>query len=273
MAEFKSYQSYWRFALSVTTRRRYVSDVEQTEFLQTVLATSVTRQEVLPSGGIFWRAQRGNGWRPEDYGGVIEEVHAPLDPEFMKPRTNRAREGRANPKGIPYLYLATHESTSVAEVRPWKGEYVSVAQFSLKRDVRVVNCTTENHRLVIYVNEPEPEERERIVWQNIDRAFSQPVTPEDDTADYAPTQVLAEFFRENGFDGVAYRSSVGEGHNLALFEIDVAVQKNCSLVQIDNMSLKFSPAANPYFLTDPLKDSKDTVIRPITGDGGPNSGV
>jgi RES domain-containing protein len=26
----------------------------------------------------------------------------------MKPLRDRAREGRANPKGIPYLYLATH---------------------------------------------------------------------------------------------------------------------------------------------------------------------
>jgi hypothetical protein len=259
IAEFKSYESYWRFARSVTTQRRYVSNAEQTEFLQTVLATSITRQEVLASGNIFYRAQRGNGWRPEDYGGVVEEFQAPLDPEFMKPRPYRAREGRANPKGIPYLYLATHENTSVAEVRPWKGEYVSVAQFALKRDVRVVNCTTENHKLMIYIHEPEPEERERNVWQDIDRAFSQPVTPEDDTADYAPTQVLAEFFRESGFDGVAYRSSVGGGHNLALFDIEVAVQKNCSLVQIGNMSLEFSPAAKPYFLTDPPKDSKNTV--------------
>jgi hypothetical protein len=44
---------------------------------------------------------------------------------------------------------------------------------------------------------------ERIaVWKDIDRALAQPVTDDHDTADYVPTQVLAEAFREHGFDGV-----------------------------------------------------------------------
>jgi len=259
MAEFKSYKSYWTFALSITTRRRYVNDADQTEFLQTVLATSVSRQENIPAGSIFWRSQRGNDWEPQDDGDGEGPygVEAPLGPARMKPRANCAREGRANPKGIPYLYLATHDKTAVSEVRPWIGEYVSLAQFALKRDARVINCTTENHSMMIYSHEPAPEERERRVWRDIDRAFSQPVTSDDDTAVYAPTQVLAEYFREHGLDGVAYRSSVGPGHNLAFFDIEVAVQKNCNLVQIDNMNLEFSQAANPYFLTDTPKDGAD----------------
>jgi hypothetical protein len=180
----------------------------------------------------------------------------------MKPRANCAREGRANPKGIPCLYLATHEKTAVSEVRPWIGEYVSLAQFALKRDVRIVNCTVDNHKLMFYLHEPEPEERERRVWQDIDRAFSQPVIPDDDTAAYAPTQVLAEYFREHGLDGIAYRSSVGPGHNLAFFDIEVAVLKNCNLVQIDSMNLEFSPAANPYFLNDSKADDEKRDPKP-----------
>jgi RES domain-containing protein len=262
MAEFKSYKSYWTFAYSVATRRRYVSDAEQTEFLQTVLATS--KQETIPAGRIFWRSQRGNDWQLEDQGD--EEgpysVQAPLGPERMKPRANCAREGRANPKGIPCLYLATHEKTAVSEVRPWIGEYVSLAQFALKRDVRIVNCTVDNHKLMFHLSEPEPEERERIVWQDIDRAFSQPVIPDEDTAAYAPTQVLAEYFREHGLDGIAYRSSVGPGHNLAFFDIEVASMKNCALVQIDSMNLEFSPAANPYFLADSKADYEKRDPKP-----------
>ena len=79
----------------------------------------------------------------------------------------------------------------MAEVRPWIGSYVSIAQFSVMREVRVVNCTTDDHRSMIYASEPEPEERERAVWRDIDRAFSQPVSSADDTADYSPTQVIA----------------------------------------------------------------------------------
>jgi hypothetical protein len=127
----------------------------------------------------------------------------------MKPLRGRARENRANPKGIPYLYVATHEEIAVAEVRPWIGEIVSVAQLRTTKELRFINCTIDEHRHVLCFKEPDERERERAVWQAIDQAFSRPVTADDDTADYAPTQVLAETFREGGFDGVGYRSSLG----------------------------------------------------------------
>jgi RES domain-containing protein len=258
METFESYKSYSQFAHSITTQWRYARNSEQTDFLRTVLATSVHRQEVIAAGKILWRAQRGFDWRPEaQEEGVAEESPGPLNSERMKPLTNRSPEGRANPKGIPYLYLATHQETAVAEVRPWIGSYVSIAQFELRRDVRVLNTVTDDHQMVLYSHEPEPEERERVVWRDIDRAFSQPVNSSDDTADYAPTQVLAEFFRENGLDGIAYGSSLGQGHNLALFEIGAAAPVNCTLVQIDSVKLDFSITCNPYFVRDESKRSAD----------------
>jgi len=251
MADFESYRSYRQFAVSVTKRWRYARNPEQAVFLKAVLATSVARQEVIASGSKLWRAQLGHAWCPEDLGGgVVEELPAPFNVERMKPPRDRAREGRANPKGIPYLYLATREDTAVAEVRPWIGSYVSIAQFALKRDVRVVNFVTDDHRIMVYNYEPEPLERERCVWHDIDRAFSQPLASGDDTADYAPTQVIAEFFRENGLDGVAYGSSLGLGHNVALFDTEAAALVNCGLLEIRGVKLDLSLAANPYFITD-----------------------
>ena|ERR1700733_429853 len=256
MAEFKSWQSYSRFAEFITTRRRFSRDAEQTEFLEAVLHTSTSRQEQVKAGGILWRAQRGYEMRTETgFGGGEDEEHpSPFSPNRMKPLANRAWEGRANPKGISYLYLATQEETAVAEVRPWIGSYVSIAQFRLKRDVRIVDCVSKDHSTMIHSYEPGPEERERRVWQDIDQAFSRPVTSTDDAADYAPTQVLAEFFRERGLDGIAYGSSLGPGHNLALFDTDAAEQLNCNLVEIRSIKLDFSIVANPYFLTDPSKE-------------------
>jgi len=258
MATFKSYQSFEQFAHSIRSQWRYTRDAEQSDFLDTVLATSAGRQEVIDAGSILWRAQIGHDWYPLGEGESSDEIQpSPLPAERMAPPGNRAREGRANPKGIPVLYLATHQKTAVAEVRPWIGLDVSVAQFKLGREVRIVECTTDDHRLMAYGSEPDPKERERAVWYDIDRAFSQPINPVDDTADYAPTQVLAEFFRENGFDGIAYRSSLGEGHNLALFDINVAALVNCQLVRIDSIKFDFSMAANPYFTTDASKSSAD----------------
>ncbi|MFZ0569740.1 MAG: RES domain-containing protein [Rhodomicrobium sp.] len=44
----------------------------------------------------------------------------------MKPIPNWLSEGRANPRGIPYLYLASTRDTALAEVRPWIGSHITV---------------------------------------------------------------------------------------------------------------------------------------------------
>jgi RES domain-containing protein len=245
MAEFASYRSYQNFSESVRTQWRYASEPEQVAFLKVLLATSVRRRELIARGTYLWRAQVGYDWYPTR-APAEEEQPAPFSAERMKPLRGRAREGRANPKGIPYLYLATHQDTAMAEVRPWVGSYVSVGQFVLKRDVHVIDCMTSDRRLILYSQEPSPEEREREVWQDIDRGFSQPVTSTDDTADYAPTQIVAEFFRANGLDGVAYGSSLGEGRNVALFDLDTASLVGCGLFEIRGVKFDSSVAANSY---------------------------
>jgi hypothetical protein len=247
MAEFASYLSYQRFSESVRTRWRYASDPEQSEFLKVLLATSVSRQEVIPHGCFLWRAQIGQDWYPCASGEDPEEAQPALLPsDRMKPLRDRARENRANPKGIPYLYLSTNQDTAMAEVRPWVGSCVSVAQFVLERDVRVVNCVATDKRLLLYSQEPEPQERERAVWRDVDRGCSQPVVSGDDTADYVPTQIVAEFFRANGLDGVAYGSSLGLGHNVALFDLETASVVGCGLFQILAVKFEWTEAANPY---------------------------
>ena len=49
--------------------------------------------------------------------------------------------------------------------------------------------------------EPDPAEREKAVWAHIGQAFSEPMTRRDDSADYVPTQIIAELFKREGFDG------------------------------------------------------------------------
>lgn len=173
----------------------------------------------------------------------------------MKPLKDRATEGRANPKGIPYLYLATDQETTLAEVRPWVGSLVSIGQFRTLRDLRFVNCTNdENGHRVFIGGEPSPPDREKAGWADINRAFGEPVTRGDDRAEYIPTQVLAELFKANGFDGVAYRSALGcPGHNIALFDLDAAELVNCSLFRVDGVKFEFSEAGNPHFIVKPDK--------------------
>jgi RES domain-containing protein len=114
----------------------------------------------------------------------------------MKPLRDRAVEGRVNPKGISFLYVATHKCTAVAEVRPWVDALASIAQLTTTRELRLMNCTTDDHQAItLYFKEPDAQERERAVWRDIDCAFSHPVVVGDDVAHYVPTQIMAEVFR------------------------------------------------------------------------------
>lgn len=256
MAEFDSWRSYESFAHVVKRKSRYLRDGQAQRFLDTVLATSDERKKNVRTGSIFWRAQQGHAWRTESQDDVEYDILAPLDSARMKPLADSAREGRVNPKGIPCLYLATDKDTAMAEVRPWLGLCVSVGQFQVSRDLVVMDCSVlDGSQRQWYFQEPGAPEREKAVWAAIDHAFSEPVNPDDSTADYAPTQVLAEMFRANGCDGIVYRSLLGTGHNIALFDIEAAELINCFLYEPRTIAFTFDEIANPYFVKKHLKES------------------
>src|SRR3546814_9987253 len=59
-------------------------------------------------------------------------------PERMRPLADRATEGRANPKGIPMLYLCSSKDAAMSEVRPWLGSMVSLGHFEIRSEERRV---------------------------------------------------------------------------------------------------------------------------------------
>ena len=233
----------------VIRKHRFVRPADMEEFLQMVLLTSKGRETTIKAERIFWRAQIGSDFQPyyqEDE--HIDDLPIPYPPARMKPLVGESVEGRANPKGIPYLYLATHRDTALAEVRPWLGTLISVAQFKTVRELRVINCSGTESRFNFYLDEPEPPECEKAVWSDIDRAFSRPITPGDRTAEYAPTQIISDLFKTKGFDGIVYRSAFGGGHNVTLFDLDAAELINCSLFEVKEIKFTFAEATNPYFV-------------------------
>jgi hypothetical protein len=246
--EFKSWRSFSEFRNSTIRKHRYIRLSEMDDFLQTVLSTSKAYETTIQAGRIFWRAQLGYDVKPYSQDvEYIDDLPVPYRPERMKPVSGESAEGRVNPKGIPYLYMATHRDTALSEVRPWLGALISVAQFKTVRELKVINCSIAEVRQSFYMEEPEPPERAQAVWSDIDGAFSEPITPSDRTAEYAPTQIIAELFKAKGFDGIAYRSVFDGGHNVALFDLDAAELINCSLFEAKEIKFTFEKAGEPHF--------------------------
>ena len=78
------------------------------------------------------------------------------------------------------------------------------------------------------------------IWFAIDNAFATPVSKDDETKGYIPTQIIAELFKSAGYDGVMYKSLLSEdGLNLALFNLNDAEVTKGTVVQAGSISFKF----------------------------------
>lgn len=244
---FSSWWDFHHFSESVRHKSRYIHSAEVTYFLETLLQTSTPRHQNLSAGKFLWRAQLGGATQEREDGDLAWEEEVPHSPSRMKPLPHSAHEGRVNPKGIPCLYLATDTKTAMAEVRPWIGSTVSAGQFRIVRDLTVVDFSVgHDSELKFHLEEPSPSEREKSVWGQVDRAFSEPVSVEPDTANYVPTQVISEFFRKNNFDGVAYKSRLGNGLNIALFDLNAAVLVSCGLYPVKSLTFEFGDVESGY---------------------------
>ena len=255
--EFATWQSYTHFAERVRLKRRYVWGIEENSFLDTVLATIRDRSGYLEEGTIFYRAQQGVDWRDvTDSEGNIDQEPEGYGSERMKPRPNQANEGRANPAGISVLYLGTTEQTAISEVRPWIGASLSVAQFKILKQLKAIDLSRghgQSSFLVAGVPCMHKDEainsnkKEEAVWIDIDNAFSRPVTLSDSEADYVPTQILAELFRNAGYDAIIYKSQFGEkGYNIALFNVNDADAINCAPYDVTEIEVKFKVAGDHW---------------------------
>ena len=249
---FESWNSYLEFEHKVKHGHRYIHDSETSKFLSEILSTLSSRKKRIDIGTIFWRAQIGNDWQPIVYEGEeIGEEPCPHDSTRMRPMNNSASEGRANPKGIPYLYLANNKETAMSEVRPWVGSYISVGQFKINQNLFLINCSV--HGLEewppIYEEEPPDIEKELAVWSYIDRAFSKPIVDSDNVADYVPTQILSELFKSNGYDGIIYKSVFSKGFNITLYDLNSADIVSCHLFHVKTLSFTFDEVTNPLYFS------------------------
>lgn len=247
---FKSWRSYLTFRNAVDTKHRFILDDESIAFLNSIVDTCGERERTFKKGATVWRAQNGHSWRPcfQTDPDTDEDIHVddfacPFHPDRMKPLLNSAAEGRGNSKGIPHLYVATDKETAMAEVRPWLGAILTVAYLKITKDLKILDFSVEhgnsNLNLNCFFEEPTNEEIIKAVWSDIDNAFSKPTKASDLKSEYAPTQIISEFIRSKGYDGIAYKSSLAEGHNICLFDLDAAEVVKCLIFETASLKFEF----------------------------------
>ncbi len=180
----------------------------------------------------------------------IESESSPFSKKEMgPPPPDKTDPGRANPAGIPYLYLASTQETAIAEVRPQKGEILTVAEYSIKKQLQFIDLRNPRKSTTPFDIEDDDivEVRQNIPFlEELGRELSAPVLPGSAVIDYIPSQYLCEFIKKLGYHGVVYNSSVFNGMNLALFDVKDIVFDN---IEDDAPSTKIVTTGR-YKITD-----------------------
>jgi hypothetical protein len=157
------------------------------------------------------------------------------------PPCRTASHGRANPAGIPYLYLASTPQTAVSEIRPHTGERACVCQFAMPDAITVVDLRGPKTMVSPFLLE-DAEDIGRMradlpFLERLGEELTRPVLPQAAAIDYTPSQYLCEFIKKCGYQGVLYRSSVSDGINLALFDPSLANAGDVSQYLVSRVSI------------------------------------
>lgn len=162
--------------------------------------------------------------------------------EIGAPPKHLATHGRANPTGIPYLYLGSLPETAAAEVRPHTGEIACVADFAVMQPLTAVDLRDPRKSVSPFLLADAGaigQLRADIPFlERLGEELTRPVLPRSAAIDYIPSQYLCEFIKKSGYDGVVYRSSVSNGMNLALFDPEKAASGTVSLYNISRVSVE-----------------------------------
>lgn len=285
--EFLNPEDWRKFTRYLSEDNRFILSDYWDEFIENVIRTSHKRTIRLKKGITLVRARIGASWIDDG-----DEQSCPISPREMGPPAKHlAKAGRLNSEGIPYLYLATKISTTVAEVRPWIGSDITIGTFKILSDLRIVDTSNDKPKnalsLYEFVN-PNGQaelrkrptdsytsaEKEEYVWGDINSAFSRPISPSDSPLKYLSTQYLSEKLKTEGYDGIAYKSSLSqEGYNVALFDPQKAKCVGCSMYKIKQVKCEYEyeESGNPLSLSadDKVLYQKIKIVGPANADISP----
>lgn len=161
--------------------------------------------KTLKKDSIFFRARINNN-----------SHKFPCD-EMGKPPIKKAidNRGRGNPKGIPYLYLASNENTAISEVKPSKNIIITVGKFIVNNELSVIDLRNPQIDSPFkYGEELEYCIKNLSLLKSLGSELSRPV---NDELDYLPTQYLCELIKGVGHDGLIYKSFLGNGYNILIY--------------------------------------------------------
>lgn len=155
-------------------------------------------------------------------------LELPLE-KMGPPPKGQATPGRANPKGIPYLYLGFSQNVCALEIKIEKGEGYTIAEYEIAKELSIVDLAYPRvlspfllgSHIKDYI-------RSLGLLDYFGKEISSKTVAKDPYLEYLPTQYICELIKNEGYDGIRYTSSLSSERkdvNLVLFS-ETKVKKN-----------------------------------------------
>ena len=160
--------------------------------------------------------------------------------EMKSPKPELVVGGRANPSGIPYLYLSDNSDTVLYEVRASFLDELSIARFQLKEEIGSIKIVDFTEDTPLFqptkVNETI---KASLLRKIISQDLSKPMRRYDSEIEYIPTQFICEFINVfTGASGIRFNSSLHiSGKNIVIFNQEFMECKDVQLKKVNSLKL------------------------------------
>jgi hypothetical protein len=207
--EINSCVNYWdELKEDLKWRRRFLTDIDK--IIELGWDGFFNQQSLANPNDVLFRAR----------------IHTNKDTSFSLedmgcPNKMIVSGGRANPQGIPYLYLSKSAETTFYETRTTYLDEVSVGEFKIKEDNKVILVDfTECANAFLNLGDILNYTKSLLLKKYISSDLSKPLKRTDSELEYIPTQFICEFIRYiTNADGIIFNSSLHLGGvNIVLFD-------------------------------------------------------
>ncbi len=169
------------------------------------------------------------------------ELYKPED--MACPPKEFASGGRANPSGIPFLYLSDNPETVLYEIRASFLDELSVGTFKLKPNsdlIKIVDFTEDTSLFQPNSSSINKTIKGRLLREKISSDLSKPMRRYDSELEYIPTQFICEFIKVfTGALGIRFNSSLHpKGNNIVLFDQNLMTCTLVKKVRISSINLQ-----------------------------------
>jgi hypothetical protein len=210
-------------------KKRFLTNTD--ELIDLSWDTSFQVYSLLDSGTLLYRSRINQDGQVVPFG--CSEMGAP-SLKFIS-------AGRANPQGIPYLYLSRAKETTVYETRATYLDTITIGIFQIpeKTILKLVDFTSKESPFN-YIDDIIGFAIGRLLRDVISQDLSKPMRRYDSELEYIPTQFICEFIRViTGADGIQFNSSLDQnGVNIVLFDPKVINCIDVELHQVEKVAIK-----------------------------------